>query len=442
VPPSELNYIIGNPPFLGHHMQTEIQKEQLHQIFPTIPAAGVLDFVTAWYGKCADYIQGTHIKVGLVSTNSITQGEQTAILWRHLMLHRNIIIHFAHQTFRWHNDAPGKAAVYCVIIGFATFETDKKYLFTYPDIKGEAIEKEVQNINAYLVDAQNVFIDNTSKPICQVPTMKYGNKPTDGGNFLFTNAEKKEFLALEPRAEKFMRPFISAKEFLHNQKRWVLWLVDANPSDIQQLPHTLERVRKVQEFRLASKAKSTREYPHHSLFRQVTQPKADYILIPRTTSENRAYIPMAFLPKESIVSDTCQAVPDATLYHFGVLTSTMHMAWTRAVCGRLESRYRYSKDIVYNNFPWPGCGGVELGDTAKTKIEACAQAVLDARAQFPDSSLADLYDPLTMPAVLQKAHANLDRAVDQAYSYKDTGNEPDRLTFLFAWYQKIIGKEN
>jgi hypothetical protein len=427
----KLSYILGNPPFLGHHLQTEQQKEHLNLVFKDIDASGILDFVTAWYGKAVNYIQGTKIKVAFVSTNSIVQGEQVGILWKYLIQEKGLLIHFAHQTFKWNNDAPGVAAVYCVIVGFATFDIPKKYLFEYENIKSEPKEKEVNHINAYLVGAEDVFIENRNKPICDVPKMMYGSKPTDGGHLLFTDQEKIEFLQFEPNAEKFIKPFISAKEFLNNEKRWVLWLVDADPSELRQLPQVLARVEAVKNFRLLSKAKSTRDYRYHTLFRQVTQPKSDYILVPRTTSENRKYIPMAFLSKDNIVSDTCQSIPEATLYHFGILESLMHMTWVSYTCGRLESRYRYSKDIVYNNFPWPE----NVTDEQKKKVEDCTQKVLDVRLQFPNSSLADLYDPNTMPPELVKAHDDLDRAADTCYGRK-FANKEERIEFLFELYKK------
>jgi hypothetical protein len=431
VPKNELAYILGNPPFIGHHLQTEEQKHNLEAVFPEIAASGVLDFVTAWYGKASEYIKNTKIKVAFVSTNSICQGEQVGILWKYLVEKRNVIIHFAHQTFKWNNDAPGVAAVYCIIVGFGCFYTPKKYLYEYETIKSEPKEKEVKHINAYLVAGDDIFLENRNKPICDVPAMMYGSKPTDGGHFIFTDEEKIQFLIDEPKAEKYIKPFISAKEFLNNEKRWVLWLVDADPSELRNLHKVTERIEAVKKFRSESTAKSTRDYKYHTLFRQVTQPKSDYILVPRTTSENRKYIPMAFLTKDNIVSDTCQAVVDASLYHFGILESEMHMTWVRYVCGRLKSDYRYSKDIVYNNFPW----SENVSEDKKKKVEECAQKILDVRLQFPNSSLADLYDPNTMPPELVEAHNNLDRAVDSCYGRKFKDKE-ERIEFLFELYKR------
>lgn len=434
VPKNELSYILGNPPFIGHHLQKPEQKNDLHHVLAEIKAAGVMDYVTAWYIKAAEYIDSTKIKVAFVSTNSITQGEQVGILWSYLFDKYKLKIHFAHRTFKWNNEARGKAAVYCVIIGFANFDVEKKFIYEYENINGEPHEIKAKNINPYLIDADDVLLENRSKPICKVPCMMYGSKPTDGGNFLMTDEEKNEFLKKEANAEKFIHPFISAKEFLNNEKRWCLWLVDANPEELRYLPEVMKRVQAVKEFREKSIAVSTRNYPNHTLFRQVTQPKSDYIVVPRTTSENRRYIPMGFFDKESIVSDTMQSIPGATLYHFGILESEMHMTWVRYVCGRLKSDYRYSKDIVYNNFPWPE----NPSDEKVKEIEKCAQEVSDVRAKYPNSSLADLYDPLTMPADLVKAHQNLDRAVDAAYGKRTFNSSAERMEFLFRLYEKYV----
>jgi len=434
IPAGRLSYIMGNPPFIGHHLQTKEQKEDLRKTLNGIDAAGVMDFVSAWYVKALDYIQNTQIKVAFVSTNSIAQGEQVGILWRYLFEKYQVKIHFAHRTFKWSNEARGVAAVYCVIIGFAAFDVSDKSIYDYEDIKGEPSKIKTKNINPYLIDADDILLENRSKPICDVPAMMYGSKPTDGGNFLLTDEEKQKFVQQELGAEKFLHPFISAKEFLNNEKRWCLWLVNAEPEELRQLPEVMKRVEAVREFRAKSVAKSTRDYPFHSLFRQVTQPKSDYILVPSTTSENRKYIPMGFLSKNIVLSNASFAIPSAGLYHFGILESEMHTAWVRSVCGRLKSDFRYSKDIVYNNFPWPE----NPSDNQKQAIEAAAQAVLDARAQFPDSSLADLYDPLTMPPVLLKAHQKLDKAVDAAYGKKAFPTDAARVAFLFELYQKYI----
>jgi hypothetical protein len=433
IAPELLSYIVGNPPFMGHHLQSLEQKaEMLATYGPGDKAAGVMDFVTAWYNIAAAYIQRTSIHVAFVSTNSITQGEQVGILWRSIMRRNPVYIHFAHRTFRWSSEASGAAAVYCVIIGFAAAPAEAHTLFEYDSVNGSPTPVPASQINAYLVDAPWVLIENQTRNLFGMPEMMYGNKPTDDGNFLFTDEEKKQFLKEEPGAKPFIRPFLSAHEFLHNEKRWVLWLDGASPADINRLPKVMARVRAVDDFRKASKAATTRDYPYPTLFRQITQPKRDYILIPCHSSENRAFIPFGFFKKTDIVGNSCLALPGAGLYHFGVLHSTQHMAWVRATCGRLKSDYRYSKDIVYNNFPWP-----EPNAKQRSAIETAAQAVLDEREKHPDSTLADLYDPFTMPPGLVKAHQTLDRAVDAAYGKTNFASEAERVAFLFTLYEKL-----
>lgn len=433
VAPADLSYIVGNPPFIGHHLQSAEQKKEMLLTYGTdAKSAGVMDFVTAWYCKAAAYIQGTAIKVAFVSTNSITQGEQVGILWRSLMRRNPVYIFFAHRTFRWTSEARGKAAVYCVIIGFAATDEGSKTIFEYDSPDGEPHATPASRINAYLVDAPWTLLDNRSTNLCGMPEMKYGSKPTDDGNFLFTDEEKAEFLAAEPGAAPFVKPFISAHEYLHGERRWVLWLVDAKPSDVSALPLLKARVKAVAKFRKASKAPTTRTYPYPMLFRQVTQPTSDYIVIPAHSSENRELIPLGFLSKDHIVGNSCFSLPASTRYHFGVMMSRMHMAWVKYTCGRLKSDYRYSKDIVYNNFPWPVTTAKRL-----TAIEAAAQQVLDARAEFPESTLAELYDPMGMPAVLARAHLALDRAVDASYGKTSWKTDADRVAFLFELFQQI-----
>ena len=433
LPAERCSYVLGNPPFIGHHLQDTQQKADLVATYGAdAKAAGVMDYVTAWYLIASRYIRSTAVKAAFVSTNSITQGEQVGILWRNLLREGPLHIHFAHRTFKWSNEARGKAAVYCVIVGFAAFEPEKRVVFDYDRPDGEPHAVAVSNLNAYLVDAPWVLLENRSRNPFGKPEMLYGSKPTDNGQFLFTDEEKNAFLRDEPRAAGLIKPFISAHEYLHAEPRWVLWLVDADPRTINELPQVKARVRAVDAFRKASKAASTREYPYPTLFRQVTQPDKTYILIPGHTSENRAYIPFGFFEPEVIVGNSCFSIPGATIHDFGVIQSTMHMAWVRAVCGRLESRYRYSKDIVYNNFPWPS-----PNDAQRTAIEAAAQGVLDARAAHPGASLADLYDPLTMPPDLVRAHQLLDRAVDAAYGYKGATTDAARVAFLFGLYQQL-----
>lgn len=429
---NELSFILGNPPFIGSKIMKQSQRDQIVKQFDNADGSGVLDYVTGWYIKAAKFIQGSKIKVAFVSTNSIVQGEQTSILWGQMLNKYNIKIHFAHRTFKWSNEAKGNAAVYCVIVGFANYDTNNKSIFEYEDIKGEAHELKVKNINPYLVDAKDLLINKSSNPICNVPKMSFGNMPLDGGHLLLSDEEKKEFLIKEPKAEKFIKPLISAYEFLNGEKRWCIWLVDAEPSELKQLPEILKRVEAVKKFRLDSVAPSTQKFAATpTLFRDRNQPDT-YILIPSTTSENRKYIPLGFFGKDDIANNSCHTVPNGNLFHFGILMSAMHMAWVKSVCGRLESRYRYSKDIVYNNYPWP-----ENPTEKQIKaIETAAQKVLDARTEFPKSSLSDLYDPLTMPPVLIKAHNELDKAVDLAYRPQAFTSEANRMVFLFELYEK------
>jgi hypothetical protein len=425
------SYILGNPPFLGHHLQSDSQKNDMTSVLTDIKASGVMDFVSAWFYKASQLIKGTQTKVGFVSTNSISQGEQVGILWSVLSEKFDIKIHFAHRTFKWSNEARGNAAVYCVIVGFASFDIKNKRLFDYPDIRAEGIETRPDNINAYLVAAPDIFILNRTKPMCDVPSMVYGSKPTDGGFFLLDDTEYQTIIKKEPQSHPFLKSFIGAREYLRNEKKYCIWLVDANPNELRKCTEIMQRVESVKQFRLNSIAASTRDYPYHTLFRQVTQPKSSYIVVPRVTSENRKYVPMGFFSKNDIVGDSCQAIPNAEVFHFGVLSSEMHNAWLRYTCGRLKSDFRYSKDIVYNNFAWP-----TPTDKQKATIEKAAQAVLDARLLFPQSSLADLYDPLSMPPELVKAHQQLDKAVDAAYG-KTFKNEAERVAHLFELYQQL-----
>ncbi len=408
------------------------QRDQIVREFDQIDGSGVLDYVTGWYIKAAKYIQDTKIKVAFVSTNSIVQGEQTSILWGQMLNKYHIKIHFAHRTFKWNNEAKGNAAVYCVIVGFANYDISNKSIFEYEDIKGDAHEHKAKNINPYLVDAKDLLINKSSNPICNVPKMSFGNMPLDGGHLLISDVEKNEIILKEQKIEKFIKPLISAYEFLNGEKRWCLWLVDAEPSEIKQSTEIMKRVELVKKFRLASVAPSTQKFAATpTLFRDRNRPET-FIVVPRVSSENRPYIPFGFFDINSIVSDTCMSIPNGNKYHFGVLMSSMHMTWVKTVCGRLESRFRYSKDIVYNNYPWP-----DTPNEKQTKaIEIAAQKVLDARLQFPNSSLADLYDPLSMPPALVKAHNELDKAVDLAYRPQPFTSDANRMVFLFELYEK------
>ncbi len=429
----ELNYILGNPPFVGSKLLNTEQRAEMAEIFYNIKNGKILDYVGAWYLKATQYIENTSINVAFVSTNSITQGEQVSVLWGELLKNYGIKIHFAHTTFKWSNEARGKAAVYCVIIGFANYNIKDKQLFNYTDIKGDPTELIVKNINPYLANAKDLIILRRDKPIIDVPEMSFGNMPLDGGNLLFTQEEKDNFIKVEPKAEKYFLPLISAKEFLNNKKRWCLWLEDVNPNELRELPKVLERVEAVKQFRLASIRKSTvKKANFPSLFGEIRDFGKTFIVVPRVSSENRKYIPMGFFDRNNIVSDTMLAITNGTLYNFGVLISEMHMAWVKYTCGRLKSDYRYSKNIVYNNYPWPK----EPSKKNKNKVKEKAQKVLDIRDEFPESSLADLYDPLTMPSNLVKAHQELDKAVDLCYRPQAFKNETSRIEYLFELYNE------
>jgi len=435
VPKIELSYIIGNPPFIGSKLLDKIQREDMANIFSGVKNGKILDYVSAWYFKAAQYIQDTNIKTAFVSTNSVTQGEQVSVLWGEMINKLGIKIHFAHTTFKWSNEAKGKAAVYCVIIGYANFDTKNKKLFTYSDIKGEPSEISVKNINPYLANAEDLIIERKSQPICNVPKMAFGNMPLDGGNLIIEDSEKEEFLLKEPKAKPYVLPLISAREFLNNKNRWCLWLENINPNELRKMPTVLERVEAVKQFRLASKAPSTQKHAiTPTLFRDRNRPET-FIVVPRVSSENREYIPMGFFDHNSIVSDTMLSIPNGTLYNFGVLMSEMHMTWVKYTCGRLESRFRYSKDVVYNNYPW----AKEVSEKNQKKVEDKAQKVLDVRAEFPESSLADLYHQLTMPPKLIKAHLELDKAVDLCYRPQAFTNENARIEYLFNLYNEYTG---
>ncbi|MCL2710785.1 MAG: hypothetical protein FWE95_07880, partial [Planctomycetaceae bacterium] len=426
VPKGELSYILGNPPYSGARTMTATQKEDMLLAFGTVKNVGNLDYVTAWYKRATDMMTGTTIRVAFVSTNSIAQGEQVAILWKSL-IERGISINFAYRAFKWANEAKGKAAVHCVIIGFSFVDAARKCIFD-----GET-KNSVARINPYLVDAPDIFIERRETPICNVPPIGIGNKPIDNGNFLFTKKERKEFLRQEPQAKKWFRPWMGSDEFINGYKRYCLWLGDCPPSELRQMPEVMKRVEAVRKFRRDSKSAPTRKLAGMPCrFHVENMPKSKYIVIPETSSERREYIPIGFLTPNVLCSNAVRIMPNATLYHFGILTSSVHMAWMRYVGGRLEMRYRYSKDIVYNNFPW-----MDATDEQKAKIEELAQDVLNARVQFPNSSLADLYDPLTMPPVLLKAHQALDRAVIKLYQFKTDMSESAIVAALMKMYQKL-----
>lgn len=433
IPREELSYILGNPPFSGSRQMSKLQRQQVIREFDGTKGAGDMDYVSAWYIKAAKYMQETSIKAALVSTNSIVQGEQVGILWGLLLNKYGIKIHFAHRTFKWSNEARGKAAVYCVIIGFANYDVSDKLIFEYETVTSEAIMVRAKNINPYLVDFPNILISNRSKPICEIPRVNYGSFALDHGYYTLTEEDKDDIVSTNDKSIKFIRPFIGGRELLYSEKRYCLWLENISPNEIKENVKIKERIEAVKKWRMSSERKNTlalAETP--TLFAEVRQPNSNYLALPTTSSENRKYIPIAFLPPEIIASNQLYIVPNATLYHFGVLMSKMHMTWTAFVCGRLEGRYRYSASIVYNNYSWPEAPSDKHIKTVQEK----AQKVLDVRMQFPDSSLADLYDPLTMPPALVKAHNELDKAVDLAYRPAAFTSEGNRMEFLFGLYDK------
>ena len=432
VPKSKLNYIMGNPPFVGARLMGKEQKADVNTIFPGWKNAGNLDYVCCWYKKASDMMQGTSVRSALVSTNSVSQGESVANLWKPLF-DDGVHIDFAYRTFRWDSEAKIKAHVHCVIIGFsvAASSTPKK-LFD-----GDRYQV-ANNINGYLLDGENVFVESRSKPICNVPEIGMGNQPIDNGQYLFEKEDMEAFIKKEPSAAAYFYPWYGAKEFISQKPRYCLWLGECSPAQLKQMPYCLERVRAVKEYRESStRASTVKMAMKPTRFQTENMPKGNYIVIPKVSSENRKYVPMGLMSPDMLCSDLVFIVPNATAYHLGVLTSNVHMAWVRAVCGRLKSDYRYSKDIVYNNFPWPA-----PTEQQKAKIEQTAQAILDARALYPDSSLADLYDDLTMPPELRKAHQANDRAVMDAYGFiKGTAartSESACVTELMKLYQKKV----
>lgn len=427
------DYIMGNPPFVGARMMSEAQRADLLYIAPKLEGLGLLDYVCGWYLKAAQHIQNTRTKVAFVSTNSITQGEQVGALWNVLLHYYHVKIHFAHRTFRWSNEARGNAAVFCVIIGFAHFDVPNKRLYEYEHLSGGPQEVKAQNINPYLVDAGDALLTRRQKPLCDVPEIGIGNKPIDGGHYLFTTEEKDAFLAKEPRALPYIRRWLGADEFINGWERWCLWLGECPPEVLRSMPEVMKRVEAVRQYRLSSVSAPTRKLADTpTRFHVENMPQESFLVIPETSSERRRYIPIGFLAPDTLVSNAIKIIPSASLYLFGILTSAMHMDWVRQVAGRLKSDYRYSKDIVYNNFPFPPT----LTEAQRRKVETAAQAVLDVRARYPNSSLADLYDPITMPADLAKAHATLDKAVDLCYRPQPFPNERSRVEYLFALYEQ------
>lgn len=438
VPKDKLAYVMGNPPFVGYSLQTAEQKADIRAIYvdekgKPYKAAGKIDYVAGWYFKAAQLMQNTEIRSAFVSTNSITQGEQVAGVWKPLRERFGVHIDFAHRTFIWDNEASMKAHVHCVIVGFSVAPNEApKRIFMAERFQ------IVENINAYLIDAPDVFIESRKKALCDIPEMIYGNKPTDGGFLFLTPEEYQKAVEAEPQLTKYIRRVYGASEYINNKVRYCLWLVGASPVELRKSKFIMERVNSVRKFRLESSKDATRRSADiPMLFQEIRHPDSEYIIVPRHSSESRRYIPFGFVSPEIIVNDAVQIIPNATMYHFGVLTSNVHMAWVRAVCGRIKSDYRYSKDIVYNNFPWP-----EPTDAQKEKITQTARGILDARALYPDSSLADLYDEVTMPPELRRAHQNNDRAVMQAYGMPIKGTtESICVAELMKRYQELTSKK-
>lgn len=424
-----LSYIFGNPPFVGGMYMSPEQKADIIEVMEGFKAAGELDYVAGWYQRAAEVMKGTDIHAAFVSTNSICQGQQATTLWAKL-IDMGLIINFAHQTFIWDSEASVKAHVHCIIVGFSYIPSTRPRLYA-----SSGAMKEVANINQYLTDGPTTIITSRSTPICNVPPIKFGSMPRDGGGFILSEEERTDLIKREPLSEQWIRLYLGAEEFLKNKRRYCLWLLGANPAEIAQCPTVKSRIQSVRDFRLASKAAGTRKFAETpSLFCQIAQPTSgSYIAVPKTSSERRRYLPLGFLGNDVIASDLLFLIPDAELYHFGILESNVHMAWMRTVCGRLKSDYRYSKDIVYNNFPWP-----DPTEEQKAKIEATAQGILDARALYPDSSLANLYDELTMPIELRKAHQANDRAVMEAYGFSLKMTEQECVAELMKMYQALI----
>ncbi len=422
----KLSYIMGNPPFVGGMMMSREQKQDITAVVGDVKGVGELDFVSGWYYKATDYIKGTSIEVAFVSTNSICQGQQAVTMWKPLF-EKGIKIQFAYRTFVWDSEAQQKARVHCVIVGFSFVNRKSKIIYDNDRAR------IVSNINSYLMDAEDKFIESRSTPICDVPQIRFGSMPRDGGGFVLTDEEKEELIKKEPLSEKWIHPYIGAYEFLNNKSRWCLWLMGANPHELKQCPTVMKRIEFVKKFRLESKAEGTRKFAETpTLFCQIAQPNSDYIAIPKTSSEKRKYIPIGFLDKNVIASDLLFLIPNANIYHFGILTSNVHNAWMRTLCGRLKSDYRYAKDIVYNNFPWPNPTKEQ-----QAKIEKTAQAILAARAIYKDCSLADLYDDVTMPPELRKAHQLNDKAVMEAYGFwGKVKTESECVSELMKMYQK------
>lgn len=432
VPAGECSYVMGNPPFVGAKFQSPEQRADVAAIAGSVPDSGLLDYVTMWYFRAAAYLSPTAV-CAFVSTNSICQGEQAGVLWEALF-QLGLSIHFGHRTFVWQSEARGKAHVHVVIVGFAKFESSLKKIYDYSTDAENPQVLNVTRINGYLTNGVIVAIKNRGAPLCDVPPIGIGNKPIDDGNYLFTDAQKAEFIKTTPAARPLFRKWLGADEFINGYHRWCLWLGDCTPSELRAMPEVMKRVNAVRKFRLASRSRPTRELAGMpTRFHVENIPTGKYLVIPNVSSELRDYIPIGFLRSPTLASNLLGIIPNAKPYHFGILTSTMHMAWVRQVCGRLKSDFRYSNKLVYNNYPWP----VDATDARMRAVERAAQGVLDARAAFPGQSLADLYDRRVMPKGLREAHRVLDLAVDRCYRPQPFDSDRQRLEFLFGLYQRL-----
>jgi hypothetical protein len=448
LPPEKCSYVLGNPPFVGKHYQTRAQREDVREVMANFRNAGDVDYVVCWFKRAAEYIHQTRIKVGFVATNSITQGEQVPVVWGELLDRYNLTLHFAHRTFPWESEARGKARVHVVIIGFAAHADGPKRLYEYAD-DGSVTKTDVACINPYLLPGPLTLVRKQQKPLLPVPEMRCGNKPSDGGNLILDDGEKRALLADCPDARKFLRRFVGSEELINGVDRWCLWLADSNPEEWRTLPEIKQRVERVRDFRLKSTALPTKKAAERpATFFYQSQPKMAYIAVPEVSSENRRYIPIALLPPEVVASNKLYIIESRDLYLFGVLSSAMHMAWVKVVAGRLESRFQYSGTMVYNTFPWP----VTVLDRQKDRVRTAAQEVLRQRTACGDGrlgflpkpnargwrcSLADLYDPLAMPIPLVKAHTELDRAVERCYRPEPFRSDRERVEFLFSLYEKL-----
>jgi hypothetical protein len=435
LPASECAHVLGNPPFVGKRFRTDQQSSDIALVWQGVKGSTKLDYVTCWCVAAANYANGSDISIAFVSTNSITQGEQVSILWPHLFARYGVKIHFAHRTFEWQSEARGRAHVHVVIIGFGVNDQKKSNtIYEYERGKGDPVSIKASNIAPYLIDGGDAVVDARRKPLCDVPPIVYGSMPNDGGHLVVNENEKEQLLSDSPEIGQYLRPFLGSVEFINSLKRWCIWLANANPSEIRRIPALMPRVEGVREHRLQSSRQATRELAMTpTLFAEIRQPKSRYLLIPKNPTCRRPYLTVGFMPSTVIASDQCLVVPDAGLFEFGVISSAIHIAWAATIGGRLKSDYRYSSTIVYNNFPWPQ----HVSDTKRVAVEKASQEVLDIREQFPDATLADLYDPLSMPAALAKAHIRLDRAVDRCYRSQPFPNERNRVEFLFKLYLQL-----